>query len=134
MAHEIVKEESTTFKFLIKEADEETKMKKIPHSSLPNFHGISKEDLDTFLFEFDVLCRSYDYATYAQKLKLFIATLKSCTIRWFMGIGKDNIRSWDQMTKKFLDKYQDYCKDKERREKVFKMMLHEDESLEEYVE
>jgi hypothetical protein len=38
------------------------------------------------------------------------------------------------MTKKFLDKYQDYCKDKERREEVFKMMQHEDESLEDYVE
>jgi hypothetical protein len=39
-----------------------------------------------------------------------------------MGLGKDNIRSWDQMMKKFMDKYQDYYKDKERREEVFKMM------------
>jgi hypothetical protein len=51
-----------------------------------------------------------------------------------MDLGNDNIRSWDQMTKKFIDKYQDYCKDKERREEVFKMMLHEDESLEDCVE
>jgi hypothetical protein len=51
-----------------------------------------------------------------------------------MGLGKDSIRSWDQMMNKFLDKYQDYCKDKERREEVFKMMQHEDESLEDYVE
>jgi hypothetical protein len=109
-------------------------MKNIPHSTLPNFHGLSKEDLDTFLFEFDVLCRSYDYVTDAQKLKLFPATLKSVALRWFMGLGKDSICSWDQMTKKFLDKYQDYCKDKERREEVFKMMQHEDESLEDYVE
>ena len=34
-----------TFGFPIKETDEETKMKNIPHSSLPNFHGLSKEDL-----------------------------------------------------------------------------------------
>jgi hypothetical protein len=38
------------------------------------------------------------------------------------------------MTKKFLEKYQDYYKDKEIREEVFKMMQHEDESLEDYVE
>jgi hypothetical protein len=71
MTHEIVKEEPSTFRFPIKETNEETKMKNIPHSTLPNFHGLSKEDPDTFLFEFDVLCRSYDYVTDAQKLKLF---------------------------------------------------------------
>jgi len=51
-----------------------------------------------------------------------------------MGLGKDIIRSWDQMTKKFPDKYQYYYKDKERREEVFKMLQHEDESLRDYVE
>jgi hypothetical protein len=38
------------------------------------------------------------------------------------------------MAKKFLDKYQDYCKDKERREEVFNIMQHEDENLEDYIE
>jgi hypothetical protein len=51
-----------------------------------------------------------------------------------MGLGKDNICSRDQMTKNFLDKYQYYCKDKEIREEFFKMMQHEDESLEDYIE
>jgi hypothetical protein len=37
------------------------------------------------------------------------------------------------MMQKFLEKYQDYCKDKERREEVFRMTQHEDESLEDYV-
>jgi hypothetical protein len=36
-------------------------MKNIPLSPLPNFHGLSSEDPDEFLFEFDILCRSYDY-------------------------------------------------------------------------
>ena len=36
--------------------------------------------------------------------------------------------------KKILDKYQDCCKDKETREEIFKLMQHEDESLEDYVE
>jgi len=112
MAHEIVENEPSNFEFPIKETYEETKIKNIPHSTLPNFHGLSKEDIDTFLFKFDVLWKSYDYMTDAHKLKLFPATLKSATLRLFMGLGKDNINSWDQMTKKFIDKYQDYYKDK----------------------
>jgi hypothetical protein len=50
MDHEIVKEEPMNFGFPIKGTDGETQMKKIPHSALPNFHGLSKEYLDTFLF------------------------------------------------------------------------------------
>jgi hypothetical protein len=46
-------------------------MKNIPLSALPNFHGLSMEDPDEFLFEFDILCRSYDYTNIAHKLKLF---------------------------------------------------------------
>jgi len=133
MTWDIVKEEPTTFKFPIKETDEETKMKNIPHSALSNFLMLSKEDLDTFQFEFHALCRSYDYVTNAHKLKLFPTTLKNIVLQWFMGLIRDSIHSWEYMTKKFHDKYQDYCKDKERREEVFKMMQHEDESLEDYV-
>jgi hypothetical protein len=68
-----------------------------------------------------------------QKLKNFVATLKDDALCWFMGLGRDNIHTWDQMTKKFLEKYQDYCKDKERREEVF-MMQDDDGSLEDYIE
>jgi hypothetical protein len=38
-------------------------MKNIPLSDMPNFHGLSTEDPDEFMFEFDILCRSYDYTT-----------------------------------------------------------------------
>ena len=41
-----------------------TPMKNIPLSALPNFHGLSSEDPDEFLFEFDILCRSYDYKSH----------------------------------------------------------------------
>ena len=57
-----------------------TPMKNIPPSALPNFHGLSSEDPDEFLFEFDILCRSYDYISPNQKLKLFPATLKESTL------------------------------------------------------
>ena len=65
-----------TFEFPIRYPYEEAPMKNIPHSTLPNFYGLPSEDLDTFLFEFDVLCCSYEYIIDAQNVKLFPATLK----------------------------------------------------------
>jgi hypothetical protein len=71
-------------------------MKNIPLSALPNFHGLSSKYLDEFLFEFDILCRSYDYISNAKKLKLFLATLKGNSLRWFMSLGGHVITTWDQ--------------------------------------
>ena len=51
-------------------------MKNIPLLALPNFHGLAIEDPDEFLFEFDILYRSYDYISNIQKLKAFPAALK----------------------------------------------------------
>ena len=62
-------------------------MKNISPLVLPCFYGKAVEDPDEFLFEFDILCRSYDYTTNAQKLKLFPATLKENVLRWFMSLG-----------------------------------------------
>jgi hypothetical protein len=109
-------------------------MKNIPLSALPNFHGLSSEDPDEFLFEFDILCRSYDYVSNAQKLNLFSATLKGNALRWFMSLGGHVITTWDQMKQKFMNKYQDYCRTREKREELFKMMQKEDENLEDFVE
>ena len=36
-------------------------MKNIPPSILPNFYGMTSEDPNSFLFEFDILCRTYGY-------------------------------------------------------------------------
>ena len=62
-------------------------MKNISPSVLPHFHGKATEDPDEFLFEFDILYRSYDYTSSEQKLKLFPATLKDNELRWFMILG-----------------------------------------------
>jgi hypothetical protein len=62
-------------------------MKNIPLSILSTFYGKNSEDPNTFLFEFDILYRSYNYIQYAQKLKLFPATLKDSALIWFMGLG-----------------------------------------------
>ena len=65
----------------------EVKMKNIPPSILPNFYGTSTEDPDAFLFEFDVLCRTYGYTNDTQKLRLFPTTMKGGAFKWFMGLG-----------------------------------------------
>jgi hypothetical protein len=51
----------TTFGFSILDTTPNVNMKNIPLSALPTFYGKNSEDPDTFLFEFDILCRSYNY-------------------------------------------------------------------------
>jgi hypothetical protein len=94
--------ETETFGFPILDITRDVSMKNIPLSSLPHFHGMSTKDPDSFLFEFDILCRSYNYTDSAQKLKLFPATLKDSTLRWFMSLGEHTILSWDGMKDTFL--------------------------------
>ena len=65
----------STFEFPIKDLGV-TQMHIIPPSSQPNFHGLTNKDPDTFLFEFEVLFRGYDYCTNDQRLKIFPLTLK----------------------------------------------------------
>ena len=96
-----------TFGFPILDTMQDVTMKNIPPSSLPTFYGKSNEDPDTFMFEFDILCTSYSYLQYSHKLKLFPATLKDSTLRWFMGLGESSIRTWDDMKTSFLRKYQE---------------------------
>jgi hypothetical protein len=125
--------ETETFGFLILDISRNISMKNIPLSSLPTFRGMSTEDPNLFLFEFDILCRSYNYLDDAQNLKLFLATMKDSTLIWFMSLGENTILSWDQMKDTFLRKYQDYYKDNAKND-IFKMKQTEDESLEDYLE
>jgi hypothetical protein len=60
--------ETETFGFPILDISRNMSMKNIPLSSLPTFRRMSNEDSDLFLFEFDILCRSYNYSDDAQKL------------------------------------------------------------------
>ena len=131
---EVGNQTKTTFGFPILDTTQNVNMKKIPLSALPTFYGKISEDSDTFLFELNILCRSYNYLQDAQKLKHFLATLKDSTLRWFMGLGESNIRSWEGMKDIFLNKYQDYCKSKDSHNDIFKIQHLEDENLEDYME
>lgn len=64
----------------IREINEEARMKNISHTSLPHFYGLTFEDTDTFMFDFIVFCRTYDYAYYEKKMKFFPSILKGETL------------------------------------------------------
>ena len=123
-----------TFRFPILDTIQDVTMNNIPPSSLPTFYGKNNEDPDTFLFEFDVLCRIYNYLQDAHNLKLFSATLKYSSLRWFMGLSEFTIRTLDDMKTSFLRKYQEYCKPKESQHDILKIQQLEDESPEDYLE
>jgi len=55
-------------------------------------------------------------------------------LRWFMVLSSASIQTWNEMKETFLSKYQDYCRTRDLREEVFRMIQKEDESLEDYVE
>ena len=82
-------------------------MKNILPFSIPNFHVLENEDPDVFLFELDVLCRTYDYTSTGHKLELFLATLDGATLYLFMGLGENSTVTWNEMKETFLNKYQD---------------------------
>ena len=121
----------STFEFPIKDLGRVTQMHIIPPPSLPNFHGLTNEDPNTLLFEFEILCRGYDYCTNDQRLKVFPLTLKGAALRWFTSLSGNCIQTWEDMKNILLKKYQDYCKSNED---IFSMIQGEDESLEDYVE
>lgn len=77
-------------------------MKNISPYVLSNFHGLKSEDPEMFLFEFEVLCKTYDYLQDSQKIKLFPSTLKGAALKWFMGLITQSIRTWNDMKREFL--------------------------------
>ena len=92
------------------------------------------EDLQTFLFELEVLCRTYDYLLDLQKLKLYPETLKDGVIKWLMGLGTHTIKTWEEIKNVFFENYRYHCMPHDLKYEVFKMMQKEDESLEDLVE
>jgi len=109
-------------------------MKNIPPSILPNFKGMISEDPETFLFEFEIICRSCGSSLHIQKLNLFPSTLKDRAIKWFMNLGTNFIRTWDDMKSVFLEKIKNYFIHHDLTNQIFNMNQEEDESLEDLVE
>lgn len=105
-------------------------MKAIRLQNIPTFHGLTSEDPDTFMFEFDVLCWGHNYTIDPEKLNLFPSTLKGVSLQWFVGLGGGTINDWEQMKTAFLKRYQDYCGFRELKEKIFQIVEIPSEILE----
>ena len=85
------KEDIITFNFPIRYPRGMAQMKNIPSTTLTNLNGLASEHLNTFVFEFNFLCRSYNYFIDAHQLTLFLATLKNAKLHWLMGLGGSSI-------------------------------------------
>jgi hypothetical protein len=115
----VMASEEEIFEFPIHESNGEAKMKNINPSTLPHFHGLVSKDPDTFLFEFAIICRTYDYTTDEKNLKLFPSTLKDSSLRWFMSLEGNCITTWDHMKNTFSERYRDYCIARDTRDENF---------------
>ena len=112
-----MKMKNILFDIPFKNIDVSVHMKNIPLYIRPNFHGLRSEDLETFLFEFEFFYRSYGYLLNTQKLRLFQKKFKDRSLKWFMSLGTNSIRSWNDMKKIFLKKYQSH----DLKEEIFRM-------------
>ena len=85
--------QTSTLEYPIVDQVANVPMKAIPMQSIPTLHVMITEDIDVFLFEFNVIFRGYDFTTNSQKLKLFPSTLNVAILRWFMGLCEKTINS-----------------------------------------
>ena len=116
--------------FPIQDMDISVPMNNIPPYFLPNFHGMRTENSETFLFEFEILFRSYGYLSHTKIMRLFPSTFKDRALKWFMSLGTNSIRSWNDMQKIFLEK----DKDHDLKGKILRKNQEEHEILEDLID
>ena len=67
-----------------------------------NFHGVSNEEPNTFIFGFILLFHGYGYPFGSWKLNLFLDALKEEAIHYFMGLGGNIIQTLENKNQSFL--------------------------------
>ena len=60
--------------------------------------------------------------------------MKDAGLRWFMSMQGNSIENLEQVKDTFMERYRNYCKYKDTREEIFKMIKVENESLEYFKE
>ena len=91
----VEEEKPEVYEFPIRETSDQVRMKNINPTTFPNFHDLTTKDPNTFLFEFEVVYRTYDYVLNAQKLKIFPSIFKDSSFMWFMSLKGNSIKSWE---------------------------------------
>ncbi|XP_071933215.1 uncharacterized protein [Coffea arabica] len=104
---------------------------------LPSFHGLPGEEPYKHLQEFDVVCNSMKPPGITEeqiKMRAFPFSLKDSAKDWLYYLPPGSITTWDQLKKKFLDKYFPASRAASLRKEICGIKQHPGESLYEYWE
>ncbi|CAM8940554.1 unnamed protein product [Rhodiola kirilowii] len=104
---------------------------------LPKFGGMPDENPLRHLKEFHGVCMSMKSASVPEdifKLKTFPFSLVSQAKSWLMSLPSGSITSWDQMQRKFMDKYYSHSKAAQTRKELSMLRQGRAETLFNYLE
>ncbi|XP_071939302.1 uncharacterized protein [Coffea arabica] len=104
---------------------------------LPSFHGLPGEEPYKHLQEFDVVCNSMKPPGITEeqiKMRAFPFSLKDSAKDWLYYLPPGSITTWDQLKKKFLDKYFPASRAASLRKEICGIKQQPSESLYEYWE
>ncbi|XP_071917221.1 uncharacterized protein [Coffea arabica] len=104
---------------------------------LPSFHGLPGEEPYKHLQKFDVVCNSIKPPGITEeqiKMRAFPFSLKDSAKDWLYYLPPGSITTWDQLKKKFLDKYFPASRAASLRKEICGIKQHPGESLYEYWE
>ncbi|XP_071916150.1 uncharacterized protein [Coffea arabica] len=104
---------------------------------LSSFHGLPGEEPYKHLQEFDVVCNSMKPPGITEeqiKMRAFPFSLKDSAKDWLYYLPPGSITTWDQLKKKFLDKYFPASRAASLRKEICGIKQHPGESLYEYWE
>ncbi|XP_027120690.2 uncharacterized protein [Coffea arabica] len=104
---------------------------------LPSFLDLPGEEPYKHLQEFDVVCNSMKPPRITEeqiKMRAFPFSLKDSAKDWLYYLSPGSITTWDQLKKKFLDKYFPASRAASLRKEICGIKQHPGESLYEYWE
>ncbi|CAM8978298.1 unnamed protein product [Rhodiola kirilowii] len=104
---------------------------------LPKFGGMPDENPLRHLKEFHGVCMSMKAASIPEnifKLKTFPFSLESQAKSWLMSLPAGSITSWDQLQRKFMDKYYSHSKAAQTRKELSMLRQGRAETLFDYLE
>ncbi|XP_027082414.1 uncharacterized protein [Coffea arabica] len=104
---------------------------------LPSFHGLPGEEPYKHLQEFDIVCNNMKPSGITEeqiKMRAFPSSLKDSVKGWLYYLPPGSITTWDQLKKKFLDKYFLASRAASLRKEICGIKQHPGESLYEYWE
>ncbi|CAM8975389.1 unnamed protein product [Rhodiola kirilowii] len=104
---------------------------------LPKFGGMPDENPLRHLKEFHGVCMSMKSASVPENifnLKTFPFSLESQAKSWLMSLPSGSITSWDQLQRKFMDKYYSHSKAAQTRKELSMLRQGRAETLFDYLE